>query len=143
TVVFCATYPILRRTSPAAVATLSPATRTRPAVGTESVARILTVVDLPAPFGPRSPKISPVSTVKDTPLTASTGPGYVLRRTSTTLTGIFPPSIRSPRQPRRAPRTSSHRGRGCSADGRRSPVPSAPRVPGRVPGSDRFRLRAH
>src|SRR5690606_30055697 len=100
-------------------------TRTRPAVGTESVARILTVVDLPAPFGPRSPKISPVSTVKDTPLTASPGPGYVLRRSSPPTTGLSPPPIRSARPPPQPP------------------LPSAPRVPGRGPGSDRFRLRAH
>jgi hypothetical protein len=32
------------------------------------------VVDLPAPFGPRNPKISPAVTSKSMPLTASTSP---------------------------------------------------------------------
>ena len=40
-----------------------------------SVVRILTVVDLPAPFGPSSPNTVPAGTARLTPRTASTPPG--------------------------------------------------------------------
>ena len=43
------------------------------------------VVVLPAPFGPRNPKISPAPTEKPIPRTASTSP-YVLVRSSTSMT---------------------------------------------------------
>ena len=43
-----------------------------PPVGLSSVASIRSVVVLPAPLGPRKPKISPASTVRSTPRTAST-----------------------------------------------------------------------
>src|SRR5690606_30318364 len=46
-----------------------------------------TVVVLPAPFGPRIPKISPSSTVKDTPSTTGRPP-YVLRRSVTSMTDM-------------------------------------------------------
>ena len=36
--------------------------------------RIFIVVDLPAPFGPRKPTMRPLSTPKDTPSIAVTGP---------------------------------------------------------------------
>jgi hypothetical protein len=35
---------------------------------------MLIVVDLPAPFGPRNPNVSPACTSKSTPRTASTSP---------------------------------------------------------------------
>ena len=47
------------RTSAAWRATSKPATRAVPAVGDSSVARMRSVVVLPAPLGPRKPKISP------------------------------------------------------------------------------------
>src|SRR6478672_3686466 len=50
----------------------APATVARPAVGVSSVVSIRRVVVLPAPFGPRKPTISPSSTVRSTPRTAST-----------------------------------------------------------------------
>ena len=46
----------------------------RPSVGLASVQRILIVVDLPAPFGPRKPNVSPACTVRSRPRTASTSP---------------------------------------------------------------------
>src|SRR5215471_18877524 len=49
-----------------------PATVALPAVGRSSVVSIRRVVVLPAPFGPRKPTISPSSTVRSTPRTAST-----------------------------------------------------------------------
>jgi hypothetical protein len=39
-----------------------PATTARPPVARIMPVRILTVVDLPAPFGPRKPRISPGAT---------------------------------------------------------------------------------
>ena len=76
--------PMRRRTSPGDVATSSPARRARPDVGCSSVQRILMVVVLPAPFGPRNPKISPAPTEKPMPRTASTSP-YFLARSSTSM----------------------------------------------------------
>ena len=43
------------------------------------------VVDLPAPFGPRKPKVSPASTRKEMPFTASTSP-KLLARSETSMT---------------------------------------------------------
>ena len=48
------------------------ATVAEPRSGCVSVARIFTVVDLPAPFGPSSPNTSPTATSKSLPRTAST-----------------------------------------------------------------------
>jgi hypothetical protein len=45
-----------------------------PEVIDSSVVNIFTVVDFPAPFGPRNPKTSPASTRRSTPRTASTVP---------------------------------------------------------------------
>ena len=45
-----------------------------PEVALASVQRILIVVVLPAPFGPRKPNVSPTVTSKSIPRTASTSP---------------------------------------------------------------------
>src|SRR5207248_11088210 len=58
--------------------TSTPATVALPAVGLSRVQRMLMVVDLPAPFGPRKPKISPARTLRSMPRTASTPPLNVL-----------------------------------------------------------------
>jgi hypothetical protein len=52
--------------------TSMPATTAEPAVGITRVVSIPTVVVLPAPFGPRSPKISPVRTSRSRASTALT-----------------------------------------------------------------------
>src|SRR5262245_57072528 len=67
-----------------------PATRTEPDVGRTSVAIVLIVVVLPAPFGPRRPNTSPAPTEKDTPSTARTLPGYTLTRFS--ISSVFSPA---------------------------------------------------
>ena len=36
------------------------------------------VVDLPAPFGPRNPRTSPLFTSKDIPFTATAGPNFLV-----------------------------------------------------------------
>ena len=61
-----------RRTWSRSLTTSKPATRAVPAVGFGRVQRILIVVDLPAPFGPRKPNISPGLDAQVDALTAST-----------------------------------------------------------------------
>ncbi len=56
-----------------------PATMAEPAVGEISVARIRTVVVLPAPFGPRNPNTSPAATLNDTSDTAVRPPKTLVR----------------------------------------------------------------
>ena len=63
--------------------------RAEPDVGRTVVVSMPTVVDLPAPFGPSSPKTSPVATSKSIPFTASTPPAQVLVRPRTLIAGGF------------------------------------------------------
>src|SRR5437763_417526 len=60
------------RTLPGWLRRSAPATVALPPLGGRRVASILSVVVLPAPLGPRNPKISPALTVRSTPFTAST-----------------------------------------------------------------------
>src|SRR3954469_19400001 len=54
-----------------------------PADGASSVTSMRISVDLPAPFGPSSPKISPSATAKLTPFTAVKSPNFLtMARTS-------------------------------------------------------------
>ncbi len=69
---FCATQPMARRTRSGRRSTSMPATTASPWSGRDSVVRILTVVDLPAPLGPTRPKTVPASTSKLTPSSART-----------------------------------------------------------------------
>ncbi len=71
----CNATPATRRTSEAWLTTSKPPTVARPEVGRASVVKILIVVLLPAPFGPKNPKIFPASTRKPIPWTAVTFPG--------------------------------------------------------------------
>src|SRR5437764_1659090 len=63
-----------------------PATIAVPDVGAISVARVRTVVVLPAPFGPRNPKISPWPTLNDRSSKARRAPNR-FERWSTTSAG--------------------------------------------------------
>src|SRR6267378_2690481 len=65
-----------------------PATSARPALGARSVASTRTVVVLPAPFGPRNPKISPASTSKERSSKATRAPKRFVSP-SATMTGRF------------------------------------------------------
>src|SRR6188768_3135147 len=67
------------RISSDCVATSNPATVALPDVGTSSPHRMRIVVDLPAPFGPRNPKISPCDTSSDTSSTATKVPKRLVR----------------------------------------------------------------
>src|SRR5579862_4081423 len=62
------------RTSSDCVTTSKPPTVARPDVGASSPHMIRMVVDFPAPFGPRNPKISPRATSIETLSTATKSP---------------------------------------------------------------------
>src|ERR1700686_2259 len=70
---------MLRLTSSGCVATSKPPTIARPEVGGNSPQRIRMVVDLPAPLGPRNPKISPRFTSSETRSTAVKSPKRLTR----------------------------------------------------------------
>ena len=53
----------------------NPATLAAPESGRDRVVRTFTVVDLPAPFGPRSPKTLPSSTANESSSSAVMSPG--------------------------------------------------------------------
>src|SRR5580704_10657209 len=72
-------YPMLRLISSDCVATSNPATVALPEVGPINPHRIRIVVDFPAPFGPRNPKISPCRTSIDTRSTATKSPKRLVR----------------------------------------------------------------
>src|SRR5439155_4604803 len=93
------TRPIRRRTSDGATTTSNPPTDAVPPVGRASVQSTEIVVVLPAPFGPRKPNVSPSSTVKPMPRTASIS-SYRFERSRTSITGVTgrpPPVSRPPR----------------------------------------------
>src|SRR6185436_3770304 len=64
----------------------------RPVVGSVSPARQLKKVDLPAPFGPIRPMISPWSIVRSAPATARRLPKVL--ETFSALSSITPPELR-------------------------------------------------
>jgi hypothetical protein len=66
-----------------------PATMAEPAVGEISVARIRTVVVLPAPFGPRNPNTSPLATRNETSDTAVRPPKTLVRWLTSMAAGLL------------------------------------------------------
>src|SRR6185295_18304407 len=76
-VIACGITPIDFRTPSASVVTLNPLTSAVPEVGRSSVVSIRISVDLPAPFGPSRPKISPASTANVIPFTAVKSPNFL------------------------------------------------------------------
>ena len=73
-VIACGITPIARRTPSAWRTTSNPPTLAVPEEGGIRVVNMRMRVDLPAPFGPSNPKISPRSTVKLIPSTAVKSP---------------------------------------------------------------------
>ncbi len=67
-------YPMCCFTRSGSRATSNPATVADPEVGWRRPQSILMVVDLPAPLGPRNPKISPLDTWRSTASTAVKAP---------------------------------------------------------------------
>src|SRR5919106_3573592 len=76
---FCATMPIRCRTRSGSSTTSCPPTRASPSFARLRVVRIFTVVDLPAPLGPSSPKTTPSGTEKERPSSAWTSPYFLTR----------------------------------------------------------------
>src|SRR6266436_9365181 len=70
---------MLLLTSSGCVATSKPATVARPDVGGSRPHRIRMVVGLPAPLGPRNPKISPCLTSREILFTATKSPKRLVR----------------------------------------------------------------
>ena len=66
--------PIRARSLPASLTTSKPATRAVPPSGARRVVRMRTAVVLPAPLGPRSPRMLPASTRRSTSSRATTSP---------------------------------------------------------------------
>src|ERR671919_316951 len=64
--------------------TSMPSISARPASGSSSVVRMRTAVVLPAPLGPRTPRICPRSTSKSTPHRASVSPNRLASPSATT-----------------------------------------------------------
>src|SRR5438552_18918254 len=81
-----------KRTDAGPRTTSWPSTSARPPSGRSTVARILTAVVLPAPFGPSSPKTVPTGTSKSMPLSAATLPKCLASpstRMAVSVTGRF------------------------------------------------------
>src|SRR5271167_1580611 len=70
---------MLRLMSSGCFTTSNPPTVAFPEVGGSNPHRMRMVVDLPAPFGPRKPKISPGVTSSDTSFTAMKSPNFFTR----------------------------------------------------------------
>ena len=77
-------YPMLLRISSGCRATSNPFTDPLPAVGVNNPHSIRMVVDFPAPFGPRKPKISPFATFSETWSTATNDPNFFTRSSIST-----------------------------------------------------------
>src|SRR4051812_27284831 len=93
-------YPIRSLIRSASVATSKPTTVALPPVGSRIPQSMRMVVDLPAPFGPRTPKISPRSTVSETSRTATRRPKVRDRFSALTMgsalivcSGLRPPRL--------------------------------------------------
>src|SRR5512137_175855 len=81
---------MFRRTSSGLAATSRSFTRARPEVGVSRPQSMRIVVDFPAPFGPRKPKISPRRTPKLILSTATKSPNFFSNAsTETAKSGSF------------------------------------------------------
>src|SRR3984885_6769133 len=86
--------PSRTRVSGGAQVTSLPSKRIAPVVGSVSPARQLKKVDLPAPFGPIRPTISPWSTAKFAPATARKSPNAFATFSASSSMGAFPERLR-------------------------------------------------
>src|SRR3954463_13878653 len=84
--------PICARSAGASETTSRPATRALPASGSSSVARMRTVVVLPAPLGPSTPSTVPGPTASSTPSSARVAPKD-LTSPLTRMAGASPASV--------------------------------------------------
>ena len=88
----CSAAPMRNRTSTGCFTTSLPATVAVPDVGSSSVVSMRTAVDLPAPFGPRKPYISPVEIARSISSTAHTSPKSRLNLLAVTANSDTPAS---------------------------------------------------
>ena len=77
--VSCCTNPIFSLTCLGFFITSKPPTDALPFVGFSKVVKIIIVVLLPAPLGPKNPNISPFSTEKEISFTATKSPNDFVR----------------------------------------------------------------
>ena len=77
----------------ACLITSNPLIRAVPEVGGSRVVNIRIKVDLPAPLGPSSPKISPSCTVKLSPFTAQKSPKHFFISMTSMADTAFPHKI--------------------------------------------------
>src|SRR5262249_27091426 len=89
-------YPIWHLISSGCVDTSKPATVARPEVGVSNPHRMRIVVDFPAPFGPRKPKISPFATSTETLSTATKSPNCLVSFSSGTGVSLPLPITAAP-----------------------------------------------
>src|SRR5215217_7498139 len=92
TAAYCPARPMRARSAAASATTSRPATRAVPASGSSRVARMRTVVVLPAPLGPRTPSTVPGATSRSTPSSARTAPKD-FTRPLTWMAGASPASV--------------------------------------------------
>src|SRR5512143_1784654 len=111
-VMACGITPIERRTPSGSPTTSKPATRAVPDVGGIRVVSMRMSVDLPAPFGPSRPKISPCATEKPTASTAVKSPKrFVIRSTSmSAMRASLAPGRSRPSRAGLAPHRQQHVG---------------------------------
>src|SRR5262249_42551689 len=87
---YCPVTPSSWRTRCGSRATSTPNREARPSSIGNSVASILSIVVLPAPFGPRTPKISPWRTSRSIPSTARKSPNDLTNPVaSTAVVGVI------------------------------------------------------
>src|SRR6186713_1416568 len=79
-----------RRMASESVAASRPSIVTRPAAGGMKPVRIRMVVVLPAPLGPRKPRISPRATEKERSLMARVGPYDLVSPSTSIIAGRLP-----------------------------------------------------
>src|SRR4051795_12444112 len=108
-------YPMRSLIRSASVATSKPTTVALPPVGSRIPQSMRMVVDLPAPFGPRTPKISPRSTVSETSRTATRRPKVRDRFSVLTMgsaliacSGLRPPRLATHCKARSSPLPGGH-----------------------------------
>ena len=142
----CNATPMRNRTAPGSRATSKPATVAVPPVGVSNVHSMRTVVDLPAPFGPKNAKISPRPTSRSTPSTAVNSPNVRTsdrRLIAGSLMSCVLPGVRSlqvqttgGRRTHRAPSTSRRSARPVPVhhERARSDADFAAAVPTTAPG---------
>src|SRR3972149_6457565 len=87
-VIACGTTPMAFLTAFCAFAASKPITFALPLVGLIRVLSILISVVLPAPFGPRRPKVSPSAILNETSLSAARLPYFLTRLEISTDGGI-------------------------------------------------------